>query len=422
MNDMNMKSISTVQIDEITKKLEEGVKALFDSEKYMNYLKVMSKFHNYSFNNSLLIAMQMPQASLVAGYSKWKNTFHRQVEKGQKAIKIIAPSPYKIDKIQDKIDPDTNRPMLDINGNIVKEKVKVVIPAYKVTNVFDVSQTSGEPIPSLVNELSGNVEEYNKFIEAIKKTSTVPIKFAEIDTSAKGYYNIEDKCIVIKDNMSEVQTAKTLIHEIAHSILHEKDTGIEKEADRNTKEVQAESVAYAACQHFNIDTSDYSFGYIAGWSSGKDVEELRNSMNVIRQTASDLINGIEKNMSMLMEKEKDYSIIYFATSNAEYPDQGEMYETENIDEAIDRFKKMIDSHSKGMSGIGFTYNSKDEEDIYNDSQMMLVTGNKLCLDVLEIDKFKDIEEIKSGINAIQNNIPHIIRPTEQKTHSKGKSR
>lgn len=422
MNDTNMKSISTVQIDEITKKLEEGVKALFDSEKYMNYLKVMSKFHNYSFNNSLLIAMQMPQASLVAGYSKWKNTFHRQVEKGQKAIKIIAPSPYKIDKIQDKIDPDTNRPMLDTNGNIVKEKVKVVIPAYKVTNVFDVSQTSGEPIPSLVNELSGNVEEYKTFIEAIKRTSTVPIIFEKINSNAKGYYNIEDKCIVIKENMSEVQTAKTLIHEIAHSILREKDNGIEKEADRNTKEVQAESVAYATCQHFNIDTSDYSFGYIAGWSSGKDIEELRNSMNVIRQTASDLINGIEKNLSMLMEKEKDYSIIFFATSNAEYPDQGKMYETENIYEAIEQYNSLINNHTKGMPGIGFTYNSKDEEDIYNDSQMMLVSGNKLCLDVLEIDKFKDIEEIKSSINAIQNNIPHIIRPTEQKTHSKGKSR
>lgn len=366
--------------------------------------------------------MQMPQASLVAGYSKWKNTFHRQVEKGQKAIKIIAPSPYKIDKIQDKIDPDTNRPMLDTNGNIVKEKVKVVIPAYKVTNVFDVSQTSGEPIPSLVNELSGNVEEYKTFIEAIKRTSTVPIIFEKINSNAKGYYNIEDKCIVIKENMSEVQTAKTLIHEIAHSILHEKDNGIEKEADRNTKEVQAESAAYATCQHFNIDTSDYSFGYIAGWSSGKDIEELRNSMNVIRQTASDLINGIEKNLSMLMEKEKDYSIIFFATSNAEYPDQGKMYETENIYEAIEQYNSLINNHTKGMPGIGFTYNSKDEEDIYNDSQMMLVSGNKLCLDVLEIDKFKDIEEIKSSINAIQNNIPHIIRPTEQKTHSKGKSR
>lgn len=185
---------------------------------------------------------------------------------------------------------------------------------------------------------------------------------------------------------------------------------------------EAESVAYATCQHFNIDTTDYSFGYIAGWSSGKEVEELRNSMNVIRQTASDLINGIEKNLSMLMEKENDYSITFFATSNAEYPDQGEMYETENIDEAIDQYKKMIDNHSNGMSGIGFTYNSKDKEDIYNESQMMLVSGNKLCLDVLDIDKFKDIEEIKFSINSIQNKIPHLINPTEQKTHSKGKSR
>ena len=422
MNDTNTNSNSTVQIDDIIKNLEEGVKSLFESEKYMNYLKVMSKFHNYSFNNSLLIAMQMPQASLVAGYSKWKNTFHRQVEKGQKAIKIIAPSPYKIDKIQDKIDPNTNRPMLDAKGNGIKEKVKVVVPAYKVTNVFDVSQTSGEPLPSLVNELSGNVDEYNNFIEAIKRTSPVPIKFEEMDTNAKGYYNIENKCIVIKDNMSQVQTAKTLIHEIAHSILHEKDTGIEKEADRNTKEVEAESVAYATCQHFNIDTSDYSFGYIAGWSGGKEVEELRNSMNVIRQTASDLINGIEKNMSMLMEKEKDYSIIYFVTSNAEYPEQGEMYKTENIDEAIEYYNRMINNHSKVISGIGFTYKSNDEDDIYNDSQMMLVIGNKLCIDVLEIDKFKDIEEIKYSINIIRNKIPHIMKPTEQKTHSRGKSR
>lgn len=185
---------------------------------------------------------------------------------------------------------------------------------------------------------------------------------------------------------------------------------------------EAESVAYATCQHFNIDTTDYSFGYIAGWSSGKEVEELRNSMNVIRQTASDLINGIEKNLSMLMEKENDYSITFFATSNAEYPDQGEMYETENIDEAIDQYKKMIDNHSNGMSGIGFTYNSKDKEDIYNESQMMLVSVNKLCLNVLDIDKFKDIEEIKFSINSIQNKIPHLINPTEQKTHSKGKSR
>ena len=420
MNDTNTKSNSTAQINEIIKNLEEGVKSLFESEKYMNYLKVMSKFHNYSFNNSLLIAMQMPQASLVAGYSKWKNTFHRQVEKGQKAIKIIAPSPYKIDKIQDKIDPITNKPMLDTNGNTIKEKVKVVVPAYKVTNVFDVSQTLGEPLPSLVNELSGNVDEYNKFIEAIKKTSPVPIKFEEINTNANGYYNIEDKCIVIKDNMSEVQTAKTLIHEIAHSILHEKDTGIEKEADRNTKEVQAESVAYATCQHFNIDTSDYSFGYIAGWSSGKEVEELRNSMNVIRQTASDFINGIEKNMTMVIEK--DYLITYFATSNAEYSEQGKMYETENIDEAIEHYNRMINNHSKVISGIGFTYKSNDEDDIYNDSQMMLVIGNKLCIDALNIDKFKDIEEIKSSINIIRNKIPHIMKPTEQKTHSRGKSR
>lgn len=177
----------------------------------------------------------------------------------------------------------------------------------------------------------------------------------------------------------------------------------------------------------HLNKLDYWLDVRQNWSliitvSFIPVEELRNSMNVIRQTASDLINGIEKNLSMLMEKENDYSITFFATSNAEYPDQGEMYETENIDEAINQYKKMIDNHSKGISGIGFTYKSKNKEDIYNDSQMMLVSGNKLCLDVLEIDKFKDIEQIKSSINSIQNKIPHIINPTEQKTHSKGKSR
>lgn len=298
------------KIKEITDKIETGIKELFDGEKFKKYLDTMSKFHNYSFNNTMLIAMQKPDATLVAGFNAWKNKFERNVNKGEKGIQIFAPAPYKVKKEQTKIDPDTELPVLDTDGNPIKEEVEVTIPAFKVVSVFDVSQTSGKELPSIgVDELRGNVKDYEKFWSAIRKTSPVPIRFEDIHSSAKGFYNNDNKEIAIKKNMSELQTIKTAIHEIAHAKLHDRDlnkTDILKPKDRRTEEVEAESIAYTVCQHFGIDTSDYSFAYIASWGSGKDMPELKSSLETIRSTASELITTIsDKYLELENEKAQE---------------------------------------------------------------------------------------------------------------------
>lgn len=287
------------KVQEITDKLEEGLKELFESEKYKTYLSTMSKFHNYSFNNTLLIAMQKPEATLVAGYKAWQKNFERHVNKGEKAIRILAPAPYKIKEERDKMDPVTGEMMFDENGMPQKEQVEVTIPAFRAVSVFDVSQTDGKPIPELeAQELLSTVEGYDDFVQALMNVAPVPIGFEDIPGDSKGYFHTEEKRIAVQENMSESQTLKTMVHEVAHSMLHNKEINrddlVEAPAkDRNTKEVEAESVAYTVCQHFGIDTSDYSFGYIAGWSSGKDMKELKSSLDTIRKTASELITGIE---------------------------------------------------------------------------------------------------------------------------------
>ena len=295
------------KVKEITDRLESGIKELFEGEKFKEYLDTMSKFHNYSFNNTMLIAMQKPDATLVAGFNSWKNKFERSVNKGEKGIQIFAPAPYKIKKEQTKLDPDTDLPVLGKDGKPIKEEVEVTIPAFKVVSVFDVSQTSGKELPTLgADELSGNVKDYEKFFNAVREASPVPIKFAEIDGTAKGFYHHEDKSITIKENMSEVQTIKTAIHEIAHAKLHDRDlkkSDIDKPKDRSTEEVEAESIAYTVCQHFGIDTSDYSFAYVASWGSGKDTPELKSSLETIRSTASELITGISDKY-LGLEKDK----------------------------------------------------------------------------------------------------------------------
>lgn len=295
------------KVKEITDKLENGIKELFEGEKFKEYLDTMSKFHNYSFNNTMLIAMQKPDATLVAGFNSWKNKFERSVNKGEKGIQIFAPAPYKIKKEQTKLDPDTDLPVLGKDGKPIKEEVEVTIPAFKVVSVFDVSQTSGKELPTLgADELSGDVKDYEKFFNAIREASPVPIKFAEIDGTAKGFYHNEDKSITIKENMSEVQTIKTAIHEIAHAKLHDrnlKKSDIEKPKDRSTEEVEAESIAYTVCQHFGIDTSDYSFAYVASWGTGKDTPELKASLETIRSTASELITSISDKY-LGLEKDK----------------------------------------------------------------------------------------------------------------------
>lgn len=349
------------QVREITDKLEQGIQELFESERYKEYLNTMSKFYRYSFNNTLLIAMQKPEATLIAGYTAWQRNFDRHVMKGEKGIRILAPAPYKAQEERDKLDPATQMPVLDADGKPVKETVEVMRPAFKVVSVFDVSQTDGKELPDIaVDELTGSVENYAVFFEALKQESPVPISFEDIPGSAKGYFSHVENRIAIQENMSEIQTVKTAIHEIAHAKLHgenqpepepawkvvmvsdggtkrdfssdfkseaeaisaaeeadwhfvdengfewrlevEEDlSAIQKiQKDRHTKEVEAESVAYTVCQRYGIETSDYSFGYIAGWSSDKETKELKSSLELIRSTAAEMIESIDAKVKVLM--------------------------------------------------------------------------------------------------------------------------
>ena len=314
----------TEKLKEITDRLEQGITELFDSERYREYLRVMSKFHNYSFNNTLLIAMQKPDASLVAGFSAWKNNFGRNVIKGQKGIKIIAPSPYKVKQEMKKIDPHAQQPIIGKDGKPVTEEKEITIPAYKVVSVFDVSQTEGKELPDIaVDELTGDVERYRDFFAALEKTSPVPIGFEQIPGSSHGYYHLEDKRIAIQEGMSELQTLKTAIHEIAHAKLHDIDLNApeneqQPRVDRRTREVEAESVAYTVCQHYGLDTSDYSFGYVAGWSSGRELSELKNSLETIRSAAAEIINSIDETLAELSKAQDKEQ-----TAGQEQPDKEE---------------------------------------------------------------------------------------------------
>ena len=296
---------SADRMKEITDRLETGIQELFESERYKAYLTSMAKFHSYSFNNTLLIAMQGGQ--LVAGYNKWRDDFHRNVKKGEKAIKILAPAPFKAKKEVPKLDAQ-GKQVIGRDGKPVTEVQEVQVPAFKIVSVFDVSQTEGEPLPSLgVEELTGGVEQYQDFFKALEQTSPVPIGFEDIPGGSHGYYHLTEKRIAIQEGMSELQTVKTAIHEIAHSKLHAIDpeaTPAEQAArpDSRTREVQAESVAYAVCQHYGLDTSDYSFGYVAGWSSGKDLQELRASLETIRATAHELITAIDGHLAELQQQ------------------------------------------------------------------------------------------------------------------------
>lgn len=296
---------SAERMKEITDRLETGIQELFESERYKAYLTTMSKFHSYSFNNTLLIAMQGGQ--LVAGYNKWRDDFHRNVKKGEKAIKILAPAPFKAKKEVQKLDAQS-RPVMGKDGKPVTEVQEIQVPAFKIVSVFDVSQTEGEPLPSIgVEELTGSVERYGEFFKALEQTSPVPIGFEDIPGGSHGYYHLTEKRIAIQEGMSELQTLKTAIHEIAHSKLHAIDPEAPaiEQADRpdsRTREVQAESVAYAVCQHYGLDTSDYSFGYVAGWSSGKDLKELKASLETIRATAHELITTIDGHLAQLQKE------------------------------------------------------------------------------------------------------------------------
>lgn len=313
----NVRDIPTVQtatiplpvqgkdMDSIMQSLESGVEELFTSNRYQEFLKTMAKFHNYSFNNTMLIAMQRPDATLVTSYKNWQS-MGRQVMKGEKGITIIAPAPYKKMKEKEVLD-ENQRPIMGTDGKPKTEQVEVTVPHFKAVTVFDIAQTSGEPIQTLSPELlTAAVQDFDSFMQAIQKISPVPIRFDEIDGNANGYYHNADKEIVIKKGLSESQTLKTAIHETVHAKLHDKEImeslGVEK--DRLTKEVEAESVAYCVCSSFGLDTSDYSFPYIAGWSSSREMKEMKASMDVIRKTAGEMIDQLTEELEIILEEKQ----------------------------------------------------------------------------------------------------------------------
>ena len=357
------------EIKKILEQLEGGVKELFESDRYKEFLCTMAKFHDYSLNNTLLIAMQRPEATLVAGFTTWKNSFKRYVKKGEKGIRILAPAPYKVRQLRTKIDPETHMPVLDQNKNPVKEEVEIKIPAFKIAHVFDVSQTEGEEIPMLgVDELSGNIEGYEYLYEALKRSCPVPITLENITGGAKGYYHPTENRIALKEGMSEIQNVKTLIHEMAHQKLHaDKEKNKELHIDRNTKEVEAESVAYVICQHYGIDTSEYSFPYLVGWSSGREVPELRGALERIRKAAGEMIQEIDEHrkeieeehdmkaeLEKTMETEPEKEIVGYV----EYA-SGEQFEYTDKDAYIRCIREELEYSS--TSGFRYFTLSKDPE-------------------------------------------------------------
>lgn len=370
------------EIKEISEKLEQGVKELYESERYKEFLHTMSKFHNYSLNNTMLIAMQKPDATLVAGYTAWQHDHDRHVMKGEKGIRIFAPAPYKKKEERDKIDPVTNKPVLDENNDPVKEVVEVKIPAFKLVSVFDVSQTEGKELPTLgVDELLGDVEDYVHFFDALKRSCPVPVEFEEIAGGAKGYYHQEERRIAINEGMSEVQNVKTLVHEMAHQKLHAvENMDKELKLTRGAKEVEAESIAYVICQHYGIDTAEYSFPYLAGWSEGKDTPELKASLDRIRKASNEMINEIDSHIAEInLEIESEQSkhmTCYLKISNdmgAEYkvdriagtPEQiestlKEIQEAGKNGQAIDNIEEYLESKQIAVLELG---SSKDNEPI-----------------------------------------------------------
>ncbi|EDP20626.1 LPD16 domain-containing protein [Faecalibacterium prausnitzii] len=306
VNIMAEKPTNRERLQQITAGIEQGIKELFESEKYMRYLSVMSKFHRYSVNNTMLIYMQKPDATLVAGFNKWKDQFERHVKKGEHGITIIAPTPYKKKIEEMKRDPDTHAPILDADGKAVMEEKEIEIPMFRPVKVFDVSQTDGKPLPELASSLSGNVQNYEVFMEAVRRSAPVPITFEPMAADMDGYFSSEEQKIAIRQGMSEVQTVSAAVHEVAHSKLHNRQKMQEtaaagdntadqpKPKDRNTEEVEAESISYAVCQYFGIQTGENSFGYIASWSKDKELKELRASLETINKTSGELISDIDR--------------------------------------------------------------------------------------------------------------------------------
>ena len=402
-------------MDSIMKNLETGVADLFTSDRYQEYLKTMSKFHNYSFNNTVLIAMQRPDATLVTGYRNWQS-MGRQVKKGEKGIIIIAPAPIKKKREREVLDQD-RKPVLDENGKPKTEEVEVTLPYFKPITVFDIGQTTGEPIQTLSPELlTVAVKDFDLFMQAIKEISPVPIRFDEISGSANGYYHTVDKEIVIKKGLSESQTLKTAIHESAHARLHDKETmeNLGEEKDRLTKEVEAESVAYCVCSAFELDTSEYSFPYIAGWSSGRDMKELKASMDVIRKTAGEMIDQLREEIEALIEEkqalgispkleEKDLledssCISFYAAECSKFPVLGEVHQDLSLADALEAYEKIPSDRMNGIKSVGF--NLQEGSDY--DGMMDLLVGNRVQKELLDsIPFFKENKRVQTALERVE---------------------
>ena len=363
VNIMADKPTNRERLQQITAGIEQGIKELFESEKYMRYLSVMSRFHRYSVNNTMLIYMQKPDATLVAGYNKWKNQFERHVKRGEHGITIIAPTPFKKKIEEQKLDPDTKAPILDAEGKAVMEEREVEIPMFRPVKVFDVSQTDGKPLPELASSLSGNVQNYEAFMEALRRSAPVPLSVEPMAANMDGYFSPDQQRIAIRAGMSEVQTVSAAVHEIAHSKLHNYAKAQEeaaragdkeppKKKDRNTEEVEAESISYAVCQYYGIQTGENSFGYIANWSQGKELPELRASLETINKAAGELIADIDRHYKVIC---KERGIDLAAQSEQTVPQQEAASEAEVPMQAPARHAYKLHSNFERTSPADSTY-------------------------------------------------------------------
>ena len=485
VNIMADKPTNRERLQEITAGIEQGIKELFESEKYMRYLSVMSRFHRYSVNNTMLIYMQKPDATLVAGYNKWKDQFERHVKKGEHGITIIAPTPYKKKIEEQKLDPDTKAPILDKDGKIVTEEKEIEIPMFRPVKVFDVSQTDGKPLPELAASLSGNVPNYEAFMEALRRSAPVPITFEAMAADTDGYFSAEHQKIAIRQGMSEVQTVSATVHEIAHSKLHdpkkhemlpswkvvleseggtkhdfkldfatereaeqfasdmdwryvdenqfewrlavEEDPTAEKQAikNRHTEEVEAESISYAVCKYFKIETGENSFGYIASWSQGKELQELRASLETINKTSGTLISDIERHYKEICKERgidpnakaepetapieqpadaaKD-TLTYYVAECMEFPNLGEYHDNLSLEEAIRIYQKIPAERMNGIKGIGFEL--KDGSDY--EGPFPILTGQTIDLDTIQaIDYYRDNPLVQKAVKDLAEAMPEM---------------
>lgn len=469
------------RLREITDGIEQGIKELFESEKYMRYLSVMSRFHRYSVNNTMLIYMQKPDATLVAGYNKWKDQFERHVKKGEHGITIIAPTPYKKKIEEQKLDPDTKAPILDKDGKIVTEEKEIEIPMFRPVKVFDVSQTDGKPLPELASSLSGNVPNYEAFMEALCRSAPVPITFEAMAADTDGYFSADHQKIAIRQGMSEVQTVSATVHEIAHSKLHdpkkyemlpswkvvleseggtkhdfkldfatereaeqfasdmdwryvdenqfewrlavEEDPTAEKQAikNRHTEEVEAESISYAVCKYFGIETGENSFGYIASWSQGKELKELRASLETINKTSGTLISDIERHYKEICKErgidpnakakpetapieQPTGNLTYYVAECMEFPNLGEYHDNLSLEEAIRIYQEIPAERMNGIKGIGFEL--KDGSDY--EGPFPILTGQTIDLDTIQaIDYYRDNPLVQKAVKELAAAMPEM---------------